>query len=107
MPDDIKKLEMRITELENQLKQYQAPAAVPDISAEELKAYQKVSSALSGFDDWGGGINECRPISVCRVCTVCRVCRICRPCINECVCGPCSICGISSGGGTRFQGFGD
>lgn len=102
---DVKRLELRIQELENQLKQFQAAAQPQDLSREEIAAFHKVSSALSMFDDWGGGINECRPIIVCRVCLVCRVCRVCRVCINECVCGPCNVCaaGGSSGG---FSGFG-
>jgi hypothetical protein len=105
MAEDVKKLELRIRELENQLKQYQASAAPQDLTKEEIAAYHKVSSALSAFDDWGCGINECRPIGICRVCSVCRVCRVCRVCINECVCGPCNIC-TSGGGGGGFSGFG-
>ena len=39
------------------------------------------------------------------------VCRICYPCIAECICGPCNICGFTggggfSGGGGRFGGLG-
>ncbi len=105
--EDVKKLELRIRELENQLKTFQAAASAPQaLSAEEIAAYQKVSSVLSGFDDWGCGINECRPISVCRICNVvaCRICRACRVCINECVCGPCSMGGGSGGGFTGFGG---
>jgi hypothetical protein len=109
---DIKRLEMRISELENQLKQYQSGSgsgqAMPEISSEEMRAFMKVGSALGAFDDWGCGVNECRPVSICRICRVCqicRICRICRPCINECVCGPCNVGGGMSAGG--FQGFGD
>jgi hypothetical protein len=107
MPDapDVKKLELRIQELENQLKQFQAAAAPQDLTREEIAAYQKVSATLASFDDWGCGINECRPIGVCRVCVVCRVCRVCRVCINECVCGPCNVC-AQGGGGGGFSGFG-
>jgi hypothetical protein len=101
---DIKRLELRIQELENQLKHFQAAAVPQDISKDEIAAFHKVSAALASFDDWGGGIND-RPIFVCRVCRVCQVCRVCRICINECVCGPCNIC--SSGGqGGGFSGFG-
>lgn len=105
MADDVKSLEMRVRELENQLKQYQAAAAPQALSREEVAAYQKVSAVLAA-DDWGCGINECRPIQICRICTVCRVCRICRICINECVCGPCNICSYGGGAGGGFSGFG-
>jgi hypothetical protein len=108
---DVKRLELRIQELENQLKQFQATATPQDLTREEVAAFQKVSSVLSSFDDWGCGINECRPIGVCRSCTVCRICRICRVCRVcdvECICGPCNICmqGGGGGGGGGFSGFG-
>lgn len=98
----IKKLEARITELENQLKGFAAPEPP---TAEEIQAYHKVSAHIGTVSDWGCGINECRPVTicrVCRVCVVCAVCRVCRICINECTCGPC----IQGGGGGGFQGFG-
>ena len=102
MAEDVKKLQLRIQELENQLKQYQASAAPQDLTKEEIAAYRKVSSALSAFEDWECGINECRPLTIC-VCRVCRVCRACQVCIFECTCGPC----IQTGGvGGRFSGFG-
>ena len=100
---DLKKLELRIQELENQLKQFQAAAVPQDLTAEEIATFHKVNSALAAFDDWGCGINECRPVAICRVCRVCRVCRIC---INECVCGPCNICAQGGRGGGGFSGFG-
>jgi hypothetical protein len=100
---DVRRLELRIQELENQLKQFQA-AAPQDITAEDLAAFRKVSAALSAFDDWGCGINECRPIVLCRICRVCQVCRVCRVCINECICGPCNM--GPGGGGGGFSGFG-
>lgn len=106
---DLKKLELRIQELENQLKQFQKAAVPENLTKEEIAAFHKVNSVLGSFDDWGCGINECRPlgtIRVCRVCFVCRVCRICRPCINECVCGPCNVCAQGSSGG-GFSGFGE
>jgi hypothetical protein len=105
MAEDVKRLELRIKELENQLKQFQAPAP-QELTKEDIAAYQKVSKALASVDDWGCGINECRPIGICRVCGVCRVCRVCRVCINECVCGPCNICAAGGGGG-GFSGFGE
>jgi hypothetical protein len=106
---DIKKLEMRIQELENQLKHFQTAAIPQDLSKEDIASFQKVSSALAAFDDWGCGINECRPLPtvcrVCRVCSTCRICRVCRVCINECTCGPCSICSTGGFGG-GFSDFG-
>lgn len=100
---DVRRLELRIQELENQLKQFQATAQ-QDLTAEDIAAFRKVSAALSAFDDWGCGINECRPIVT--LCRVCRICRVCRVCINECVCGPCNVCSRGGGGG-GFSGFGD
>lgn len=99
---DVKDLELRITQLENQLKNFQEAATPQALSKEEIAAYHKVSSVLAGFDDWGCGINECRPIVRVCVCGGVRACRVCRVCINECVCGPCSFGG--AGGG--FTGFG-
>ena len=104
MAEDIKKLELRIKELENKLKEYQAAAAPEELTTEDIAAYRKVSSALA-FNDWECGINECKPIGICRVCSICRVCRICRICINECTCGPCNICRIGGSGG-GFSDFG-
>jgi hypothetical protein len=104
MSDDIKKLEMRITELESQLKQYQAPPAVPDISAAEMKAFLKVSTALSSADIWECGVNECRPVTPFRLGRGWRVPRLPRPCTYECYCGPCNPGTIAP---TRFEGFGD
>jgi hypothetical protein len=108
MADDVKVLEMRIRELENQLKEFQAAATPQALTREEVAAFQKVSAVLGVAEDWGGGINECRPIpiQICRICTVCRVCRVCRICINECVCGPCNICSYGGGFGGGFSGFG-
>ena len=104
MADDVKALELRIRELENQLKQFQAAAGPQALTREEVAAYQKVSSVLAA-DDWGGGINECRPIYFC-ACHVCKVCKVCRVCINECVCGPCNVCSHGGGAGGGFSGFG-
>lgn len=105
MAEDVKKLELRIKELENKLKDFQVAAAPEELTKEDMAAFRKVSSTLAAFDDFGCGINECKPIGICRVCSVCRVCRICRICINECTCGPCDICRIGGGGG-GFSGFG-
>jgi|SRR5829696_5713558 len=105
MSEDVKKLELRIRELENKLKEFQTTAAPEELTKEEIAAYRKVSSALSALDDWGCGINECKPIGICRICSGCRICRICRTCINECTCGPCNICRMGGSGG-GFSDFG-
>ena len=105
MAEDVKKLELRIRELENKLKDFQTAAEPQELTKEEIAAFRKVSSALASFEDWECGINECRPIGICRGCRICRSCRICRICINECTCGPCDICRMGGGGG-GFSGFG-
>lgn len=102
MAEDVKKLELRVRELENQLKQFQAQATPQDLTKEEIAAYHKVSSAIAA-GEWECGINECMPIKIC-ACRICRICRTC-VCINECICGPCNICRIGGGGG-GFSGFG-
>jgi hypothetical protein len=106
MSDDIKKLELRITELENQLKslgggtgQQQA-----NIDPEDMKVFQKVSQQLG----ISGCINECQPIKciTCFSCYICSHCITCFKCINECICGPCSLCSIGGTGGSRFGSLG-
>jgi hypothetical protein len=103
MSEDVKKLELRIRELENQLKNFQSAAQPQDLTKEEIAAFHKVNSTLNA-GDWECGINECRPISICRVCRVCA-CRVCKICIFECTCGPCNICQVGGSGGS-FGGFG-
>lgn len=106
--DTVKRLEARITELENKLGQAALPA---DVSAEDLATFQRVGEALGGGVSAGcvvcnpGCISECKPcvvrcIKPCII-TQCFKC-ICSPCINECVCGPC----IAGGGGPVGGGFG-
>lgn len=105
--EDIKKLELRITELENQLKTASGTAA--NVDPEELKTFHKVSQQLG----IGGCINECQT-SHCFVCTVCHHCTTCFHCItcfhcykcNECICGPCIINHGSAMGGGRFGSLG-
>ena len=110
MEQQIKKLELRITELENQLKQAGVGTAQANIDPKDMEIFKKVSSQL-GFDPEPCGINECQPVSVCRRCILCKtcslcvVCRVCKVCIFECSCGPCNF-----GGGVFQQGldrFGD
>jgi hypothetical protein len=106
---DVKRLELRIQELENQLKQFQSAAAPApqEFTREEMAAFQKVSAALAPCDVGGAPTFAAgrRPTACISACTVCLVCRICYPCINECICGPCSICAIGGAGG-GFSGFG-
>jgi hypothetical protein len=90
--DRIQKLELKITELENKLKEKgSASAAAPSsISPEDLMIYQKVSTQLG----------------------VCIVCRVCWPPLCICPCGPgfpCYPCGpcIKSSGQTGNSGFSD
>jgi hypothetical protein len=103
--DRIRRLEMAVERLEALLTQRQAPQpAVADLTADELKAYQKVREVLAS--DWGDfcGINDCFRCVV-RLCRVCDLC-IVRPCDVECTCGPCNLGGFRSGGLNRFSGLG-
>ncbi len=103
MSEDIKKLELRITELENQLKSAGAQKATVD--PEEMKVFQKVSQQLG----IGGCINECQPAKpfLCQVCHSCYHCYHCFHCLcNECICGPCILNHGGTFGGTRFGGLG-
>jgi hypothetical protein len=101
MDENIKKLELRITELENQLKA--TGGAKANIDPEELKTFQKVSQQLG----MGGCINECQP-SICVACYHCFNCYhcICTRCNTECICGPCILNQGSSLGGSRFGSLG-
>ena len=95
MSDDIKKLELRITELENQLKGLKGQGGQADIDPADMKVYEKVSKQL--------GISagtELQPMLRCIACLVCY------RCVNECICGPCNICVIGGVGGTRFSALG-
>jgi len=90
-----KDLEMRIIELENELKELRAARRPVDVTADDLKSYIKVKEALRIIDcfDCGGGGG----------CIV-----VCQRCIFECTCGPCN-CGpcITSGSfGRRRRRFG-
>ena len=105
MDEPIKKLEARIVELEQALSKVPRRGEPANVSAEELKTYQKVRDALAA--DWGDecGINEClRCIPCIRVCGGGASFRCISKCINECICGPCNVC--STGGGGGFGGFG-
>ncbi len=127
MQEEMKKLEVRVEELENRLKGVGGQQA--DVDPEKMKVFREVSEQL-GFDpDTVCGINECQVGTVCitcrtcrvctvcstckvcqvcttcRVCEVCQVCKVCTVCINECTCGPCIVSGPAMGGG-RFGGLG-
>ena len=99
MDDQIQKLELKITELENKLKELSAShGSASAIDPEELKTYQKVHAQLSPI--------ICNCIQ-CYHCYVCLVCRVCHVCINECTCGPCACTQFSptQSGGAGFSGF--
>jgi hypothetical protein len=110
MKEEIEKLQLRITELENQLKSAGAQSA--KIDPEEMKIFNKVLGQLGWDPDNTCGPNECRvcivncisscrvckvcttcvvcrTCTVCNTCVVCRVCKVCTVCIHECSCGPC------------------
>jgi hypothetical protein len=105
---NVRQLEMRIVELENQLKTLRAARQAVDISSEEMKAYMKVRDALQ--IDWGEfcGINDCMRCIIFR-CGLGPILRCWQFCDIECGgCGPCA-CEFgrpSRGGGGRFGGLG-
>lgn len=99
--DEVEALKQRVAQLEKLLEARREPA---DITADEIRAYRKVSDILAA--DWGEfcGINDCfRPVIRCVAACIQR-CVV--RCINECTCGPCG--GVSWGGGeiSRFEQFG-
>lgn len=105
-----KHLEMRIVELENQLKELRANRAPTDISAEEMSAYLKVINTFGCIYECGGcGPCACQGGYFGRYFGRWGVNR----CIFECTCGPCA-CGPAwsvdprsfGGGGSRFGGLG-
>src|SRR5947207_2394904 len=110
--DLVKRLEGRIIELENQLKEMQAGRQrAANFTDEELQAYRKVRDALALDPDTGCGINECSRCLIlrCRVCDIIRICSCIHVCDIECICGPCNcgISGFSRSGSSRFGGLGD
>ena len=101
---DIQKLELRIKELEDQLKSMRSSQPGSQISAEDMQAFQRVRDALLG----GGGASFCltectRCIGLCIVNCI-SVCI--QRCIFECSCGPCLQERPLGGGGGRFGGLG-
>ena len=106
MDENVKRLEARIAELESKLAAGGGRPQAAEITADEMKAFQKVRDIVAA--DWGDmcGINDCfRCLKPCY--TPCIVRCIYR-CINECV-GPCLPGGGGggfTGGGGQFGGFG-
>ena len=100
--DDKKKMEelsMQIKELQAQLSELTAASRPQDVSADEIRAYQKVRRALGGesaawIDECG--INECQPLrgipswASGGYVSPLRRWRVTK-CINECTCGPCNM----------------
>jgi hypothetical protein len=97
MADEIQKLQLKVTELENQLKALSGGRQ--QVDPEEYKTYQKVSQQLG----LSGCISECAQCISCSHCYQCYQCLTCARCITECTCGPCIMTG--SGGG-RFGSLG-
>ena len=97
-----KTLEMRVAELEDKL-------AKLNITEEEMKAYQKVSSMLGeGAAAAAPGQPSTSIACVVRTCII-RTCIIRNciiTCINECSCGPCIAGGGGGIGGGGFGGLG-
>src|ERR671916_2136352 len=105
--EEVRRLEARIVELEDQLKAVRGTREPVDISAEEMQAFRKVSAAVaSDLACSGACLSECRVCIVLRCVTACLRCStgpcIIDPCIVECSCGPCNIGGFAGGGGGRF-----
>jgi hypothetical protein len=100
---DVKSLEMRLAALEDKL-------AKLNITEEELKAYEKVSSMLGGSASYTPAPDSCQICQISRQRLVCinrgivprQIIRFCNEC-NEC--GPCA-CGPAGGGGFGSGGFG-
>ena len=102
MAEDTKRLELRITELENTIKQLVEARRAVDLSAAELQAYVKVKAALE--PDFCGP-NDCMVFCFRPSRCIVRCLRCITVCINECTCGPCNVGGGGFGGG-GFGGLG-
>jgi len=105
---EIEKLQIRISQLEDQLKSLRHPQA--EITADDLKAHRKVQEAL--FGGCSGCLTECTrclgPCGVCQVLCIANCLTNCSlPCNTECTCGPClQQFRPQSGGLGRFGGLG-
>lgn len=100
--DEVEALQQRVAELEKLLQARREPA---DITADEIRAYRKVSDILAADWDEFCGINDCyRPVIRCVVVRCIQRCVV--RCINECTCGPCGGGPWGGGGISRFEQFG-
>jgi hypothetical protein len=91
MSDEIQKLQLKVTELENQLKTLSLGRQ--QVDPEEYKTYQKVTQQL--------GLSTC--ISECAVCITCYHCIACIRCI---ACDVCILNTPVAQGGARFGSLG-
>lgn len=109
MPEETKELSLRIERIEKLVEGLagQRQAQPADLSADEIKAYQKVRDVIAV--DYGRfcGINDCFRCVIVRCLTACQtVCDIvCEPCDIECSCGPCAVGGLR-GRTSRFGRLG-
>jgi hypothetical protein len=110
MADDLKELSLRIEKMEKMLESLageRAQVTAADLSADEVKAFQKVRDVIAA--DFGRfcGINDCFRCIIVRCATVCQVvCDVvCTPCDIECSCGPCNPGGLRGRVG-RFGSLG-
>lgn len=106
----LKKIEVRLVELEKRLDTATRRAQVTPLSADEIKAYHKVREVLAA--DWGDmcGINDCFRCIIARCVTRCVIVTRCVVrCINECACGPCAMSSadVGLGGIARFSDIGE
>jgi hypothetical protein len=102
--DDVKELNLRLTKLEQAIGGLAEQRSVTNLTADEIKAYQKVRDVMAA--NWGDfcGINDCFRCVVVR-CLRCYT-PLCRRCDIECSCGPCAI-GTLGGGLQRFSDLGE
>jgi hypothetical protein len=108
MSDEQNRLELRITELENQIKELLEARKSAEITPEEMETFRKVSKLIGIDPDNNCGINECDPCIILRcvnLCIRCITCVTCLPCDVECTCGPCNL-QLRRGGATRFRNLG-
>jgi hypothetical protein len=105
--DDLKALQQRIDKLESMLAQTTKSREATNLTADEIKAYQKVRDVMAA--DYGEfcGINDCFRciIQRCYRCYTPVPIPIPRVCDVECSCGPCNVGGLGGGLG-RFSGLG-
>ena len=99
---DVQKLELRIKELEDQMKAMRSSPSGPQISAEDMQTFQRVRDALSiGANFCLTECTRCVGLCIVNCITICN-----QRCIFECSCGPCLQERPLGGGGGRFGGLG-